>query len=160
VAQGRSSSPSSSLTRLSNQRRLLVCNCKPFAAKSVQRRLRRDTLLSCKSAFCSSTRPLNRRLSCAAQTKRYRPLQAMSAPSASASLPIEYTNLLNELNRTIHRERPQDILQFCANWFNKRLEEQRIELIHHSSYDPRLPPNFLVHKPFILLILQILRSTK
>jgi hypothetical protein len=67
----------------------------------------------------------------------------MSASSpAPTGLPTEYTNLLNDLNRTIHRERPRDILQFCANWFNKRLEEQRIELIHHSSYDPRtFPPS-------------------
>jgi cAMP-dependent protein kinase regulator len=64
----------------------------------------------------------------------------MSAPTSSqTTLPTEYTTLLNELNRTIHRERPRDILQFCANWFNKRLEEQRVELINHSSYDPRTP---------------------
>ena len=67
----------------------------------------------------------------------------MSAPPLSQTgLPTEYTNLLNDLNRTIHRERPQDVLQFCANWFNKRLEEQRIELIHHSSYDPRMPVSY------------------
>ena len=62
-----------------------------------------------------------------------------STPSQSG-LPSEYVSLLNDLNRAIHRERPRDILQFCANWFNKKLEDQRIELIHHSSYDPRMPP--------------------
>ena len=62
------------------------------------------------------------------------------SPSSQTGLPTEYINLLNDLNRVMHRERPRDILQFCANWFNKRLEEQRIELIHHSSYDPRTPP--------------------
>ena len=70
----------------------------------------------------------------------------MSGPPPSLSsqtgLPTEYTNLLNDLNQSILRKRPQDILQFCANWFNQRLEEQRIELIHHSSYDPRTPSMF------------------
>jgi cAMP-dependent protein kinase regulator len=51
----------------------------------------------------------------------------------------EYTSILNDLNRTIHREKPRDVLQFCANWFNKRLEEQRTDLLHTTSLDPRLP---------------------
>jgi cAMP-dependent protein kinase regulator len=41
------------------------------------------------------------------------------------SLPKEYVNELNELNKEIQRQSPQDILQFCANYFLKRLEEQR-----------------------------------
>src|SRR5271170_2638428 len=67
------------------------------------------------------------------------PTSSSSSPSSQTGLPTEYTNLLNELNRTIHRERPRDIIQFCANWFNKRLEDQRIDFIQHSSYDPRNP---------------------
>src|SRR5271156_588136 len=64
-----------------------------------------------------------------------------SSPSSQTGLPTEYINLLNELNRSIHRERPRDIIQFCANWFNKRLEDQRIDFIQHSSYDPRNSPS-------------------
>lgn len=87
---------------------------------------------------------LKQDLSRSARWSLVSPRIAMSAPSSSSTgLPTEYTNLLNELNRTIHRERPRDILQFCANWFNKRLEEQRIELINHSSMDPRTLHIFL-----------------
>lgn len=41
------------------------------------------------------------------------------------SLPKEYVNELNELNKEVQRQAPKDILQFCANYFNKRLEDQR-----------------------------------
>lgn len=41
------------------------------------------------------------------------------------SLPSSYTALLNDLNRDVARARPADALQFCANWFNSKLEEQR-----------------------------------
>lgn len=41
------------------------------------------------------------------------------------SLPTSYASILNDLNRDVLRARPTDPLQFCANWFNKRLEEQR-----------------------------------
>lgn len=76
----------------------------------------------------------------------------MSTPiSGQGGLPAEYTSLLNDLNRTIYREKPRDVLQFCANWFNKRLEEQRTELMHHSSLDPRtFPQSFTC--PRILLV--------
>ncbi|PWN27692.1 camp-dependent protein kinase regulatory subunit [Jaminaea rosea] len=40
-------------------------------------------------------------------------------------LPAEYTHLLNDLNRDVMRAAPSDPLQFCANWFNARLEQQR-----------------------------------
>lgn len=41
------------------------------------------------------------------------------------SLPKEYVYELNELNKEVQRQAPQDVLQFCANYFIKRLEEQR-----------------------------------
>ncbi len=44
------------------------------------------------------------------------------------SLPKEYINELNELNKEIQRKNPQDILQFCFNYFQSRLEEQRKQL--------------------------------
>jgi len=64
-----------------------------------------------------------------------------SYSSSQSTLPAEYTALLNDLNRTIHRERPRDVLQFCANWFNKRLEDQRTDLLHGNSLDPRRAPS-------------------
>ncbi|KAL9939444.1 hypothetical protein V8E36_001261 [Tilletia maclaganii] len=41
------------------------------------------------------------------------------------SLPSEYARILNDLNRDVLRARPVDSLQFCANWFNSRLEAER-----------------------------------
>lgn len=41
------------------------------------------------------------------------------------SLPANYTALLNDLSRDVARVHPVDPLQFCANWFNTKLEEQR-----------------------------------
>lgn len=37
----------------------------------------------------------------------------------------EYTQLLAELHEDYCRAAPQDVLQFCANFFNRKLEEQR-----------------------------------
>jgi cAMP-dependent protein kinase regulator len=53
----------------------------------------------------------------------------------SESLPSEYSNEINSLNREILKAQPQDILQFCANYFQKRLESQRAEfrLSQHQS---------------------------
>ena len=36
-----------------------------------------------------------------------------------------FESLINDLSRDIHRVQPKDSLQFCANWFQSRLEEQR-----------------------------------
>ena len=45
------------------------------------------------------------------------------------SLPSSYTNELNTLNRQILQSQPSDVLQFCANFFNRRLESQRAEFL-------------------------------
>lgn len=45
------------------------------------------------------------------------------------SLPLSYQNEVNTLNREILKNKPSDILQFCANFFNRRLESQRAEFI-------------------------------
>ena len=45
------------------------------------------------------------------------------------SLPPTYTNELNTLNREILKAQPPDVLQFCANFFNRRLESQRREYL-------------------------------
>ncbi|CCH40669.1 cAMP-dependent protein kinase regulatory subunit [Wickerhamomyces ciferrii] len=44
------------------------------------------------------------------------------------SLPKDYINELNELNKEVQRKNPQDILQFCFNYFQSRLEDQRKQL--------------------------------
>lgn len=38
---------------------------------------------------------------------------------------LSYTDLLNELNREVTRSSPSDILQFCATFFQKKLEQER-----------------------------------
>jgi cAMP-dependent protein kinase regulator len=45
------------------------------------------------------------------------------------SLPLSYQNEINALNREILKAEPTDILQFCANFFNRRLEAQRAEFL-------------------------------
>ncbi|GAA6003693.1 cAMP-dependent protein kinase regulatory subunit BCY1 [Rhodotorula paludigena] len=42
------------------------------------------------------------------------------------SLPSSYSAILSELNREVLRAQPSDPLQFCANWFAQRLEQDRI----------------------------------
>ncbi|KAF9728814.1 hypothetical protein PMIN06_002498 [Paraphaeosphaeria minitans] len=52
------------------------------------------------------------------------------------SLPPDYSNEISSLSREILTHQPQDVLQFCANFFLRRLESQRAEFLlshHHSS---------------------------
>ena len=39
-----------------------------------------------------------------------------------------YEQLIEDLTRDVHRAQPRDPLQYCANWFQSRLEEQRVRL--------------------------------
>lgn len=41
------------------------------------------------------------------------------------SLPSSYSAILSDLNREVLRSQPSDPLQFCANWFASRLEQER-----------------------------------
>lgn len=43
----------------------------------------------------------------------------------------EYTQLLTELHNEYCTEQPADVLQFCSNFFIRKLEEQR--LAHRNS---------------------------
>ncbi|KAG8774764.1 hypothetical protein FRC12_001837 [Ceratobasidium sp. 428] len=43
----------------------------------------------------------------------------------SAQYHSTYAELVADLTRDIQRAQPRDALQFCANWFNARLQEQR-----------------------------------
>ncbi|KAF2234331.1 camp-dependent protein kinase-like protein regulatory subunit [Viridothelium virens] len=57
----------------------------------------------------------------------------MSLPS---DLPPDYANEINSLSREIKNAQPTDVLQFCANFFLRRLESQRAEFLlarHHTS---------------------------
>ncbi|KAI9698887.1 MAG: hypothetical protein M1820_007308 [Bogoriella megaspora] len=53
-----------------------------------------------------------------------------------SDLPPDYLNEINSLNRAVKNAQPTDVLQFCANFFLRRLESQRAEFLlsqHHSS---------------------------
>lgn len=50
------------------------------------------------------------------------------------SLPLSYSNEINSLNREILREQPDDVLQYCANFFSRRLEAQRAEFLLTQSH--------------------------
>ncbi|KAF2683086.1 camp-dependent protein kinase A regulatory subunit [Lentithecium fluviatile CBS 122367] len=52
------------------------------------------------------------------------------------SLPSDYLNEIAALNREVLNQHPRDVLQFCANFFLRRLESQRAEFLlspQHSS---------------------------
>lgn len=41
------------------------------------------------------------------------------------SLPSDYSNEIRALDREVLKHKPNDLLQFCANFFLRRLESQR-----------------------------------
>ncbi|KXT05828.1 hypothetical protein AC578_1076 [Pseudocercospora eumusae] len=68
-----------------------------------------------------------------------------------ASLPSDYTNEISALNREILKNNPTDILQFCANFFHRRLESQRHEFLlsqRHSSQPGMAESTFPGSNPF------------
>lgn len=51
----------------------------------------------------------------------------------------EYNNLIHELNQEISQNQPQDLLQFCATFFLKKLQLEREESRHPQQqfyHDP------------------------
>jgi cAMP-dependent protein kinase regulator len=66
------------------------------------------------------------------------------------SLPPDYSNEISALDREILKHQPNDILQFCASFFNRRLESQRAEFLlsQHSSPQGRAESNFPGNNPF------------
>jgi cAMP-dependent protein kinase regulator len=44
-------------------------------------------------------------------------------------LPPAYIELIEELSAIIAATQPEDIYQFCSNFFQHKLEEQRAELV-------------------------------
>ncbi|CAO3686498.1 unnamed protein product [Rhizopus stolonifer] len=45
----------------------------------------------------------------------------------------EYTQLLTELHEVYCKDQPEDVLQYCSNFFNRKLEEQRIMYLRQSQ---------------------------
>lgn len=62
-----------------------------------------------------------------------------------------FETLIAELTRDANRVQPQDALQWCSNWFQQRLEEQRTrsrnELSRLLSYRTSLPNDHFVDTP-------------
>lgn len=56
-----------------------------------------------------------------------------ATPTTVMAVPNEFVQILNELNRDVARARPADTLQFCANWFNHRLERERSALLRRRA---------------------------
>ncbi|KAF5847578.1 hypothetical protein GGP41_000275 [Bipolaris sorokiniana] len=72
-------------------------------------------------------------------------------PTALMSLPPDYSNEISTLDREILKHKPHDILQFCANFFNRRLESQRTEYLlsqQHASHQGRAENSFPGNNPF------------
>lgn len=61
------------------------------------------------------------------------------------SLPKAYIDELDVLNREITKQQPEDVLQFCANYFNNRLQQHRRELLGQEQSQNETPPLFNVH---------------
>ncbi|KAK3719218.1 hypothetical protein LTR37_004437 [Vermiconidia calcicola] len=67
------------------------------------------------------------------------------------SLPSDYSNEIRALDREVSKNQPRDILQFCANFFQRRLESQRAEFLlsqRHSSQPGMAESNFPGSNPF------------
>lgn len=45
----------------------------------------------------------------------------------------EYTQLLTELHNVYCKDQPEDVLQYCSNFFNSKLEEQRYLYLRQSQ---------------------------
>ncbi|KAF7721831.1 hypothetical protein EC973_004094 [Apophysomyces ossiformis] len=95
----------------------------------------------------------------AVETQRYtRRLRAIIVKVASTVVgpqPLvseEYQLLLNELNRQVYQRQPDDILQFCANFFMSKLEEERMLVRKRPSFDHPLQPGKLQHNIFCVIL--------
>ncbi|KAF9975474.1 hypothetical protein BGZ73_000875 [Actinomortierella ambigua] len=78
------------------------------------------------------------------------------------TLPQAYVEILNDLNQKVMSAQPQDVLQFCANYFNQKLEEQRTRLLQQVRLTPQqnrdipqflpavVPPTLSVSSPKIV----------
>ncbi|BFZ64793.1 hypothetical protein YB2330_005946 [Saitoella coloradoensis] len=51
------------------------------------------------------------------------------------TIPTEYANILNELNREVLRSQPADVLQFCTDFFLRKLGQQRKDMLSAMQRD-------------------------
>lgn len=61
-----------------------------------------------------------------------------------------FDTLIADLTRDVHRVQPKDVLQFSANWFQSRLEEQRTrtrDALAHRPSLASLPPDHYIDTP-------------
>jgi cAMP-dependent protein kinase regulator len=54
------------------------------------------------------------------------------------SLPSAFLDEIESLNREAVKTAPTDILQFCANYFNRRLESERAQFLLSTSQHPNM----------------------
>ncbi|KAJ9643573.1 hypothetical protein H2201_007946 [Coniosporium apollinis] len=68
------------------------------------------------------------------------------------SVPSTFSNEINSLTREVQKAQPSDVLQFCANFFQRRLESQRAEFLlaqqHSSQPGGMAESNFPGNNPF------------
>lgn len=70
--------------------------------------------------------PLMAHLDFASFSIQYKsPPPQLAIPRTQGQMSSTYAELIADLTRDIQRAQPRDALQFCANWFNARLQEQR-----------------------------------
>lgn len=71
-----------------------------------------------------------------------------------ASSVSTFDQLVVELTRDARRAQPRDALQWCSNWFQSRLEEQRArsreELARKPSFTQNLSPDLYVDTPIVV----------
>lgn len=48
-----------------------------------------------------------------------------AAAATTVAVDDEYTNLLTELHELYTQDQPTDVLQYCANFFQTKLQQQR-----------------------------------
>ncbi|CAG8548014.1 8886_t:CDS:2 [Ambispora gerdemannii] len=54
------------------------------------------------------------------------------------AVPPAYIQILHDLNREVAQAQPKDVHQFCANYFNRKLEEQRSRFIPNGDSEINL----------------------
>ncbi|KAB5589222.1 CAMP-dependent protein kinase inhibitor [Ceratobasidium theobromae] len=59
---------------------------------------------------------------------QYRPPLPHTKARMSNQFSSTYAELVADLTRDVQRAQPRDVLQYCANWFNSRLQEQRTRI--------------------------------
>jgi hypothetical protein len=76
----------------------------------------------------------------------------MSHPFSTQTTAVDnekYNSLISELNNEVIQEQPEDLLQFCTTFFQKKLqlerEESRHPSYHHHDQHPLCKCLFLLY---------------